>query len=327
MSEEMLAAVVSALPGLDVPGGDPEPDGEREEAKRGKRTMRPYIQWRVLETGFCPEGVVTLMDRIEPGQYTVTAFGPGRPLGLAPIEPVTDKLVRVPGAIPDLVIKEIELFQKMGRRYAKHGAVHKRGYLLYGPPGTGKTVVIWQIAEEAIEKFGAIVIHCPSAPHVMAVAPLVRMVEGDERPMVIMMEDIDKQIHGGNEEEVLELLDGKSTPSNVVFIATTNYLQHVPPRIRNRPSRFDRIIRVGLPDANYRRAYIESRNVRLSGDEMKMWLDDTEKFSIAHIKELVLSTQVLGVEYKEALERVAMMADEAEREEKRIERKFAERDE
>lgn len=276
-----------------------------------------FIQWRQYGDVFEPEEKVILHEHIEPGQYTITQLGQGRPLALQRINPITDDLVRIKDTVSDQVLVEIDEFLGLRDRYKQHGAVHKRGFLLYGPQGTGKTCTLRQIAEQAVDRFGAIVID-HTMPHAFAqVMSSTRQIE-ETRPIVCMMEDVDN-IAAHAEEQLLELLDGKNAIDGVVFVGTTNYMSSLSPRIRNRPSRFDRIIRIGAPSAEHRLAYLESRHTTLSDDEKVKWVLDTDGFSLAHLKELVLSVQVLGVKYREALDRISGMArdaqEEAEREE------------
>jgi ATP-dependent 26S proteasome regulatory subunit len=268
-----------------------------------------YIQWRVRGDGYCPEGEVILEKSVPAGQYEITGFGPGLPNGVKPMSPVKDDLVRVPDTISDVVLKEIEQFQGLKAQYKAHGAVHKRGFLLYGPPGTGKTCTIWQIADESVAKFGAIVIHCQSIGHLTGVMQHIRGIE-PVRPLVVMMEDVDS-IANEQEERLLDMLDGKTAVDGVAFIATTNYLSRLPSRLRNRPSRFDRIVKVGAPTEAHRIAYLKSRHMELEPKQLKQWLKDTDGWSLAHVKELILSTQVLAVSYKEAIKRIGSMHKEA----------------
>lgn len=275
--------------------------------------MTSFTQWRIRGGGYCPEGEVILRKNIPAGQYDLTGFGPGLPLGLQPLNPVKDDLVRVKDTVSDQIVSEIKHFQTLGPQFRAHGVTHKRGYLLYGPPGSGKTCTLHQVAEDAVNMFGAIVIFNSSVQHVTNVLKSVRSIE-QTRPIVIMMEDVDSIVESGAEEMLLDLLDGKNTVDNVVFIGTTNYLTQLPPRIRNRPSRFDRVVKIDVPSKPHRKAYIESRKLQLSATEMERWLRDTEGFSLAHIKELILSTQVLGLDYIEARNRIRSMAEEAAKE-------------
>src|SRR5258705_13886621 len=73
---------------------------------------------------------------------------------------------------------------------------------------------------------------------------IFRVIEKD-RPLVIIFEDIENLCTGGSTETLLlNVLDGLDQLENVVYLATTNYIEKLKERIMNRPSRFDRRIYV-----------------------------------------------------------------------------------
>jgi SpoVK/Ycf46/Vps4 family AAA+-type ATPase len=125
-----------------------------------------------------------------------------------------------------------------------------------------------------------------------------------------MVEDVDaiQQAHG--EADMLAMLDGDLQIDNVVFIATTNYPEKLDKRIVNRPSRFDIVRKIGMPTAEARAVYLNERNARIAGtDELNEWVIATDKFSIAHLKELIVSVEALGQGFDETIERLRIMID------------------
>jgi SpoVK/Ycf46/Vps4 family AAA+-type ATPase len=84
------------------------------------------------------------------------------------------------------------------------------------------------------------------------------------RPIVVMIEDIDAIVDKKGESAMLALLDGELQIDNVVFVATTNYPERLDKRLVNRPSRFDEIIKIGMPSAAARAQYIINKVPRLA---------------------------------------------------------------
>jgi SpoVK/Ycf46/Vps4 family AAA+-type ATPase len=287
---------------LDVPGSK----------KKRKAPEGGFTQWRQYGGSFMPEQDIQLAPETGAGQFETCSFGMGQPSGIKRVAPATDEIVRVKDTESDQIVKEISQFWLLGEKYQKHGITHKRGFLLYGPPGSGKTCTIWQVADEVIEKHQAAVIHGQHVGQITQVLQSIRQIEPD-RKIIVVMEDIDQIVYQ-DEEGLLDLLDGKNQIDGVVYIATTNYLKRLPSRIRNRPSRFDRVVKVGKPSAHFRTEYIRSRNTDLSDEEITKWVVDTEGLSLAHIKELLVGTKVLGIAYDEVLGRVKEMSRLAEKE-------------
>lgn len=217
---------------------------------------------------------------------------------------VTDKLLRLPDSRSDEVIAEVEKFWKLRDTFKKFGFAHKRGFLLFGPPGSGKTSTLAIITSDMV-KNGGIVIFSDSPGLLAKGLSQLRNIEL-ERPVVVVMEDIDTIIRRHGESEVLALLDGESQIENVVYIATTNYPENLDGRITNRPSRFDRVIKIGLPNKDARKMYLLSKLDSVERDGVNL-VDATDGLSIAHLKELIISCCCQGNNVKETLERLTKM--------------------
>jgi len=124
------------------------------------------------------------------------------------------------------------------------------------------------------------------------------------------MEDIDAIIERHGESSLLAMLDGELQIDNVVFVATTNYPERLDKRLVNRPSRFDEIIEIGMPNDACRAVYLEHKNPRLSGtDELEQWVKRTQDFSVAHLKELIVAVECLGKGLDESIERLRTMIE------------------
>jgi hypothetical protein len=268
-------------------------------------------------------------DKVEQGTATQYAkFGPGYipttptvatlPAGiykvfitqsgafLNPQSVITDSLIRLPDSRSDEVITEIERFWTLKARFKQFGFVHKRGFLLWGPPGSGKTSTVAFVMKQMVQK-GGIVIIGDCAPHVLApMLAKIRQVEPD-RQIVVVLEDLDTLIHMYGESAVLSLLDGEDSIANVVYLATTNYPEELDGRVVNRPSRFDRVVKIGMPNKEARGVYLRSCLTTESEDVIQKWVAATEGFSVAHIKELIVGVHCFGNDLDAEADRLRKM--------------------
>lgn len=121
-------------------------------------------------------------------------------------------------------------------------------------------------------------------------------------PLIYLMEDVDSILARSCESEILNMLDGMFDLNKVVFLATTNYPEKIRSNIMSRPSRFDRVIEIGMPCAESRRIYIRSKLPEADGTMIERWVKDTNGLSIAHIKELYIATQILENSYEATLQ-------------------------
>lgn len=239
---------------------------------------------------------------LPPGVYEIVAT----PTSYAfnPLKLVTDDLLRLPDSKSEQVIAEIADFWKRKAKFKQYGFAHKRGFLLFGPPGSGKTSTVATVSRQLVEA-GGIVISGNINPQVLAsLLAQLRQVE-PERPLVVLLEDIDTIIYRWGEADILALLDGENSIENVVFLATTNYPENLDGRVVNRPSRFDRIVKIGMPSAEARALYLKSRKVDF---DITKAVELTNDFSIAHLKELVISVCCFGNNLEEEIDRIRGMS-------------------
>lgn len=175
-----------------------------------------------------------------------------------------------------------------------------------GPPGSGKTVTINLITKELLSQNG-IVIFCDHPQAAMIGLQMVRAIEPN-RNIVVILEDIDEIIESYGEHELLALLDGENQVDNVVMVATTNYPERLQARIINRPSRFDEIIKVGMPSAAARKFYLEKiTKGELNEKALEKWVSDTKGMSVAHLRELMVAVICLEQDYSITLKRLQSM--------------------
>lgn len=205
-------------------------------------------------------------------------------------------------SMTDMIIQEFDKFWELQEKYEEMGEIHKRGYLLHGPPGGGKTSLIEIIKSKFVSE-GNIVIEFNH--YTMQLVKAIKSIEPNRRVMVTI-EDIDAWAKGSNESTILNFLDGDQDFNNIVVLATTNYIEQLPDRIVNRPSRFDRVEFVGFPNSDEREVYLQKKSKFISED-MKQWVDTTENWTFAHIKELLLATEVYDIPFADTVARINVM--------------------
>ena len=262
-------------------------------------------QWLILSDGkFAPASATT--PKIPPGVYQVE-IPPNGPLMLCSKRIVTDELLRFPEAAMARVLIGIQKFWDSRDRFLRRGQIFKRGVLLWGDPGSGKTCTVNLLMQDLVERGGIVLL--VDWPH-GAIQGLekIRRIE-PTRPVICVMEDLDEIVRQHGEAQTLSLLDGESQTDNIVHIATTNYPSLLDKRFVNRPSRFDEVIKIGMPSAETRRIYLRSRLTveELSDHEIARWIKDTDGMSIAHLRELVVAVHCLDREYAETLSRLKAM--------------------
>lgn len=354
----------------------PLPANEDEE-----KTSKDASMWAVHGTNFfpCDESVKGL----PPGQYEVVRTNTG--IYFQQKLSKFDELIPLPDSASDKVFKNIQEFWAKEEHFRKFGYLWKRGILLWGPPGSGKTCTL-QMLSQAIIALGGISVYVNQPSITAQGLHIFRKIEPN-RPCVVLLEDIDAMLSEHPEHEILALLDGELQIDNVVFVATTNYPERLDRRIANRPSRFDIVQRVGMPEPEARRMYILAKNTRLksavlncsncsangqvtitnklrcstcvgkgfllipSGEvsvgpapdpapkqiacthciagfveeqestpcgvckgvgnaaEIDIWIKETEGFSIAHIKELIVSVEIFEIPISRAAHRLRAMSN------------------
>lgn len=247
-------------------------------------------------------------EHLPPGQYTID-FSTTRGMYFSRVDINLDELFVLPDSATETVLDQIEEFWSKEQHFRRFGFLWKRGIMLWGPPGSGKTSALQLLSAQVVERGGlAVYIDNPSIG--AAGLTSLRQIE-PTRPLVVMLEDIDAMFARHGEPEILALLDGELQIDNVVFVATTNYPEKLDKRLKNRPSRFDYVKKIGMPSSDARALYLKKKNPRLAENkiELQRWVNQTQGFSIAHLKELIVSVEVFQVDFEEAVMRLRAMID------------------
>lgn len=258
-----------------------------------------FKQWTTPDgTSFYPAGDVVKV--LPPGYYGIAESMTGG-LYFEKRPTKTEELMIFPDSGSKRVVEEIENFWGLENRFKDDGIPYKRGILLYGPPGSGKTCTLRIVVENLTKKHEGIVVDFPG-PHAFVEGyKIIRQIH-PSMPLIIMMEDLDAILMRSSESDVLNLLDGMHDIDKTIFLATTNYPEKLGSRIMNRPSRFDKRIFIDMPNAESREMFIRSKLIKEDEKIIKQWVEDTDGFSIAHIKELYVANKILGDEYGQAVD-------------------------
>ena len=166
--------------------------------------------------------------------------------------------VILPAGMRDQLVEDAKNFIG-GRRWCEeNGVTWKRSVLLYGPPGTGKTTIAKLLASiflDARREVYALVIDKKTD---FADLRHAFSLSSGAKPSLLILEDLDAvQQSNIGRSALLNLLDGVTNIRDGVFlIGTTNFPHLLDPALTNRAGRWDRIVEVGLPSANARRAYV-----------------------------------------------------------------------
>lgn len=218
----------------------------------------------------------------------------------------TDGLIHLPDTVGEKVIGEFKTFWGLRDRFAERGFLHKRGILLWGPPGSGKTTSLMLMAQEIVEQQKGIVVQIDSPELAAICLGYIRKIEPD-RPVVAIMEDLDALVQRHGENNFLALLDGETQVDRIVYVATCNYPERLDKRFVDRPSRFDTVEYIGMPSAAARKVYLQAKEPSLTEIELERWVRETDGFSVAHLRELVILVRCFDRPLEKAIERLESM--------------------
>ncbi len=218
--------------------------------------------------------IIWFMMRARGGGMQAFSFGQSKHKAIDPNDP--NRKIRfedVAGAEePKKELLEIVEFLKEPKKFIEIGAKIPKGALLMGPPGTGKTLLARAVAGEAGVPFFSISGSEFVEMFVGVGAARVRDLFAQAKkqaPAIIFVDEIDSVgrmrgsgFGGGNDEreqtlnQILVEMDGFEPTQKVIVIAATNRPDVLDPALL-RPGRFDRRIKIDLPDRTEREAILK----------------------------------------------------------------------
>ncbi len=177
--------------------------------------------------------------------------------------------------------------------YRANGVPQRRGLLLYGPPGTGKTMVGKALAADSGATF--IWVTAADMSSIQCTRQIFRLAR-KLRPTILFLEDLDMYASDRNYGscvalgELLCQMDGLEKNDGLVIVATTNDIAAIEPALSERPSRFDIVLEIGLPEATARRQILAENLQRQSptGELLDAGAAATTGLSGAQVREVAV---------------------------------------
>ena len=214
---------------------------------------------------------------------------------------------------------EVVDFLKNPLKYEEAGAKIPRGVLLEGEPGTGKTLLARAVAGEAGVSFlsasGSEFIEMFVGVGASRVRKLFEKAN-ENSPCVIFIDEIDAigrqrgaGVNTGNDEreqtlnQILTNMDGFTATTGIIVMAATNRADILDSALL-RPGRFDRKVKVPLPDLEGRKQIfgVHTRN-KVLGDDVNV--DEiallTGGFSGADLANLANEAAIMAVRNNETM--------------------------
>lgn len=207
--------------------------------------------------------------------------------------------------LPDSTMRTVQLhvesFLRDRQVLKDMGVKTRRGLLLSGPPGTGKTLLGKVLADSLEATFIWV-----SPRHITGPNSFARILEMARflSPAILFLEDID--LFGEEREgkgglalgELMNQLDGAVDNEDIVTIATTNRSKVVEKALRNRPGRFDRIVRFEEMDEPCRRRMLDDRlsKAAISQEDMDYLVAASDGCTGAQVAELANTIYMVSVD-------------------------------
>jgi AAA+ superfamily predicted ATPase len=210
--------------------------------------------------------------------------------------------------------------------YKKYGMDPKRAILLYGAPGMGKSVTISKVCNEYASKEDTTIVIWPSdkfeARHVKDFIKCFDYTKHNIDKLFLIIEDLggvenEDGLRRYSESSLLSLLDNVEQTFKIptMILATTNYPEKFLENLTNRPQRFDDVMEVKRPTAEFRAKFLEFFSQGSASDTAKSAIKDKryDLFSVAHIKEVVIRSALYGITLEASMDQLLAQSSKATR--------------
>ncbi|MFC2038746.1 AAA family ATPase [Chloroflexota bacterium] len=182
----------------------------------------------------------------------------------------------------------------------KVGIPPKRGIILAGDPGTGKTIICKALMTEAVN-ITCITTEAYGQYSGGYISDLYYLAD-DLSPSIVFLEDIDfigqerQEIYHGNPPllTLLAEMDGITEKKGIVTVATSNFFETLDKALCERPSRFDCVYKINLPNPKQRTELVKNiaEKIPCSENVQEHIVTNTEGFTPAQIQGVLHSMAI-----------------------------------
>jgi hypothetical protein len=263
--------------------------------------IKKYETFLKIDKDHSPSPGIEIVGKLRPDVYRVDYDYNTDSVTFVTMESNHDELVDLPGTEYESVISDVDTFltPECQARFEAVGFLHKFNILLYGAPGTGKTCLVNRVAQKVIAS-GGIVLFNPTPVALKTTFAALDSIQPETRVLIIF-EEMDDHVRR-DEATLLHVLDGEVQKKNAMFIATTNYIDKIPTRVR-RPGRFSTVVEVKFPNTEARRAYLKTK--LKDATVIETIVEKTNEFSIDELKEVVRGHYCMGKDLNSYISYVA----------------------
>jgi hypothetical protein len=263
--------------------------------------IKKYETFLKIDKDHSPSPGIEIVGKLRPDVYRVDYDYNTDSVTFVTMESNHDELVDLPGTEYEAVISDVDTFltPECQARFDAVGFLHKFNILLYGAPGTGKTCLVNRVAQKVIAS-GGIVLFNPTPVALKTTFTALDSIQPETRVLIIF-EEMDDHVRR-DEATLLHVLDGEVQKKNAMFIATTNYIDKIPARVR-RPGRFSTVVEVKFPNTEARRAYLKTK--LKDAAVIETIVERTNDFSIDELKEVVRGHYCMGKDLNSYISYVA----------------------
>lgn len=263
--------------------------------------MKKYETYLKIDKDHQPSPGIEVINKLLPNVYRVDYDHRTDSVTFVTMESNHDDLVDLPSSEYETIIKDVDIFlsDECKKRFEQVGFLHKFNILLHGAPGGGKTCLVNRVSQKIVNK-GGIVLFNPDPASLKVTFDVLNSIQ-PETQVLIIFEEMDQHVRN-DETTLLHVLDGEIQKKNAMYIATTNYIDKIPARVK-RPGRFSVVVEIGFPNAIAREAYLLTK--LKDKDIVNSIVRKTEGFSIDELKEVVRGHYCMGKELNSYIKYVA----------------------
>ena len=300
---------------------------DMKEAKQGDKIFESdyslftsddkFLQWEYVDE----DSAAVTSYPVKAGIYTIGTNGPVMVLKHSGF---THQAILEEYTSTKEITSKIDTFFNKIDVYERYGMFPKRAMLLYGSAGCGKSQTVSKICEEYSKGDDTTIVIWPSdkfeARHVKDFLKTFDYKTNNVKKLFLIIEDLGGVEHadGGrrhSESSLLSLLDNveKTFTIPTMIIATTNYPQNFLENLTNRPQRFDDVMEVKRPSAEFRAKFLEFFSHNAASETAKSAIMDRkyDNFSVAHVKEVVIRSALYDITMEEAMQQLHTQATKA----------------